>query len=456
MIDAFLFRHAFLPDGFASNVRVRVEDGSVLSVEPEARAGTDDRVLAGIALPGLPNLHSHAFQRGMAGLAERRGPGQDSFWTWREVMYRFLGRLAPDDVEAIAALAYLEMLERGFTGVGEFHYLHHDVDGRPYYDQAEMAGRIVSAAGEVGIGLTLLPCLYVTGNFGSAPPTAGQRRFINDLDGFARLLDGARRHAGRLPGTAVGIAPHSLRAVPLDRLAEAVALEPEGPIHMHAAEQLREVEDCLAATGRRPVELLLDELGANERWCLIHATHMSSAETERLAFAGTVAGLCPITEASLGDGVFDGARYLGAGGRLGLGTDSNIDIDATGELRQLEYSQRLTLRARNVMTTREGESTGQRLFMEACAGGARALARPMGRIAPGCRADLVVLDQDHPAFAGAGPEHWLDAWIFAGGREAIATVIAGGRVRVEGGRHVARDRVLARYRAAMARLAAEL
>ena len=446
MPHAFLLPHALLPAGFAQDVRIVVDQGLIVSVEP-GQAG-EARRLAGIAVPGLPNLHSHAFQRGMAGLGERRGQGADSFWTWREVMYRFLARLSPDDVEAIAAFAYVEMLERGFTTVGEFHYLHNDIDGLTFSDPAEMSGRIVAAAEAVGIGLTLLPAVYVQGGFGGRLPHPGQVRFVNDLDAFGRLLEGARAHASRLPGARVGIAPHSLRAVDPSRLRAVEALAPDGPIHIHAAEQVAEVEECVAATGKRPVRLLLDH-GIDARWCLVHATQMLPEETLALAGSGAVAGLCPITEASLGDGVFDGLRFLNAGGRFGIGSDSNVDIDAAGELRQLEYSQRLIHRGRNLMTTQAGESTGHRLLVEALAGGAQALAQPIGRIEAGCRADIVVLDFDHPAFAASGQTSWLDAWLFAGGRDAVSTVVCGGQVVVERGRHVAREAVAARYRATM-------
>lgn len=448
-----LLRHALLPSGFAGNVRLRIEGGLIAAVEPDGdTAGAE--TIAGIALPGVPNLHSHAFQRGMAGLAERRGPAEDSFWTWREVMYRFLARLSPDDVEAIAALAYMEMLEGGFTLVGEFHYLHHGIGGAPYADPAELAARIVAAASGTGIGLTLLPCYYAQGGFAEAPPQPGQARFINNRDGFARLLEGAQTHAARWPGTRVGVAPHSLRAVSARDLAAIAALSPDGPVHIHAAEQVKEVEDCLAATGRRPVEWLLEEAGLDPSWCLIHATHMSGIETEALAATGAVAGLCPITEASLGDGVFPGPPFLAAGGGFGIGTDSNVAIDAAAELRQLEYAQRLMLRGRNLMSTVEGESTGSRLLREALAGGAQALAQPMGALAPGNRADLVVLDADNSAFAAAGPEAWLDAWIFSGGRDCIDTVVAGGTTLVEGGRHRGREAIVRRFREAMRRLVA--
>ena len=350
----FCFDHALLPGGWASSVRVGIADGTIVSVATSAeRAGAD--VFAGIAVPGLPNLHCHAFQRGMAGLAERRGPADDSFWTWREIMYRFLAALTPEDVEAIAAFAYMEMLEAGFTSVGEFHYLHHDPNGRPYADLGEMAGRIAAAATETGIGLTFLPSLYISGGFGGAPPTKGQRRFLNNPDRFLDLVARTRDIAAGLPDARVGIAPHSLRAVPPDALRRAVEAFPEGPVHIHAAEQVKEVEDCVAAKGARPVEWLLDHAGVDARWCLVHATHMTPGETDALARSGAVAGLCPLTEASLGDGIFNGVDYLVAGGRFGIGTDSNIQIDAAGELRQLEYGQRLAHLGRNMMATLEGE-----------------------------------------------------------------------------------------------------
>ena len=453
-MPAFLLDHAFLPSGFARDVRVEVEDGLVTAVQPGQPAGGAER-LAGIALPGMPNLHSHAFQRGMAGLAERRGPANDTFWTWREVMYRFLGRLSPEDVEAIAAFAYAEMLEGGYTLVGEFHYLHHDPAGQPYSDIAELSGRIAAAASETGIGLTLLPCFYAQGGFGGRPPVEGQRRFINDLDSFARLLEGARRHLGRVPGARMGVAPHSLRAVTPEALEAVADLVPEGPIHIHAAEQWLEVEDCVAWSGRRPVEWLLENAGLDERWCLIHATHMTADETARLAESGAAAGLCPLTEASLGDGTFEGPRFLRSGGAFGIGTDSNIQIDAAAELRQLEYSQRLAHRGRNLMTLDEGESTGRRLFTSALAGGAQAMAQPMGAIAPGQRADFVVLDAGHPALAAAGPESWLDCWIFCAGQSLVKDVVAGGRHVVTNGRHHRREEIAACYRASLARVVGE-
>jgi formimidoylglutamate deiminase len=446
------FDHAFTPAGWACNVRIAVADGTIVSVADGApRDGAEH--LAGIAVPGLPNLHCHAFQRGMAGLAERRGPDADSFWTWRDMMYRFLARLSPDDVEAIAAFAYMEMMEAGFSAVGEFHYLHHDVDGRPYADLGEMAARIAAASARTGIGLTLLPSFYAYGGFGGAPPAAGQRRFLNDPERFLKLVDRTRAIVKDLPAARIGIAPHSLRAVTPESLAVVCRATPEGPIHIHAAEQLMEVEESDAVLRRRPVEWLLANAGLDARWCVIHATHMTEPEVDGLAASGAVTGLCPLTEASLGDGIFSGARYLAAGGRFGIGTDSNIQIDAAAELRQLEYGQRLVRHARNVMTTHEGESAGRRLFAEALIGGAQALGRPIGALAPDLRADIVLLDENHPDLAARSGDRWLDAWIFVAGRAAVKTVLVGGQVVVDAGRHTMRPAFEARYRDVLARLA---
>jgi formiminoglutamate deiminase len=451
MPKTFIFDHALLPSGWAANVRVDVADGVITAVTPNAPHQDAQRV-AGIAIPGMPNLHCHAFQRGMAGLAERRGPANDSFWTWREVMYRFLNRLSPDDVEAIAAFAYMQMLEGGYTAVGEFHYLHHDVDGRPYADLGEMASRIAAAAARTGIGLTLLPALYMYGGFHAAPPNEGQRRFLNDPDRFEALLERSREIVAPLPDARVGIAPHSLRAVSPDALAQIVAAEPDGPIHIHAAEQVKEVEDCVAALGARPVQWLLDNEDIDGRWCLIHATHMTPAETTALAVSGAIAGLCPLTEGSLGDGIFDGARFLARGGRFGIGTDSQIQIEAAAELRQLEYTQRLRDRSRNVLSLAEGESTGLRLYSTALAGGAQAMGRDIGAIEAGRRADVVVLDAAHPDLAG-GQHMWLDAYVFVAGAGLIRDAMVGGEVVVRDGRHAQHDAITDRYRKVVVRLA---
>ena len=312
-------KQVLLSTGWASDVRLCVARGEISSIELGVAAAAGD-VRAAVALPGLPNLHSHAFQRGLAGLTERRGPGEDSFWTWRELMYRFLSHMTPDDVEALTAQAYMEMLEAGFTRVGEFHYLHHAPGGAHYADEAELSARVVHAAAQTGIALTLLPVFYAHAGFGGLPPEPGQLRFVTDLEGYARLLDAARKLTRSLPDARVGVAAHSLRAVTPEELAALLPLAAAGPVHIHAAEQLREVEQCLAWSGRRPVEWLLEHVPLDARFCIVHATHMTPDETLRLAQTGAVAGLCPITEANLGDGFFPGPEYREAGGRFGIRT----------------------------------------------------------------------------------------------------------------------------------------
>jgi formimidoylglutamate deiminase len=447
------FASALLPLGWANDVQVVVTDGTIAGVKAGVAPDAGDERHQ-IAVPGLASLHCHAFQRGMAGLAELRGDTTDTFWTWRETMYRFALQMTPDDVADVATLLYVEMLEQGFTRVGEFHYLHHDRDGSPYANLAEMAARIAEAAGASGIGLTLLPSFYAHGSFGGAAPHAGQRRFICSVDQFAALVAASREVVGRLPGANVGIAPHSLRAVTPDELAAIVPLAEADPIHIHAAEQVREVEDCLAWSGRRPVEWLLEHAPVDPRWCLIHATHTTASEVAALARTGAVAGLCPVTEASLGDGIFPAREFLDAGGRFGIGTDSNVLVGIADELRQLEYGQRLKHRERNVLSGGPGASTGRALFNGALAGGTRALAQGTAGLEPGARADIVTLDLAHPSLAGRQGDAVIDGWIFAAGNGAIDCVWAGGSKVVEGGRHGLRSRARERFNATVRRLVA--
>jgi formimidoylglutamate deiminase len=449
MTPGLHFERALLPTGWASNVRIAIRDGLIAAIETDEPRAGDER--HAVALPGMSNLHSHAFQRGMAGLTERRGATRDSFWTWRETMYRFVDRIDPDGLRAIAALAYVEMLESGFTRAGEFHYLHHDSDGRAFADPAEMSGAIFAAAAESGIALTHLPVFYAHAGFGGTAPGEGQRRFVHDVDGFARLVEAIRAAAGRLPDAVVGIAPHSLRAVTPEELRLILPLT--GPVHIHIAEQVQEVEDCIAWSGARPVEWLLDHAPVDARWCLVHATHMTEAEAGAMARSGAVAGLCPITEANLGDGLFPAGPFLAAGGSYGVGSDSNVRIDMTGELRLLEYGQRLAHRERNVLASGAGRSTGQEMFDSAVAGGARALG-VTGGIAVGKAADLVSLSLDHPSMSGRQEEALLDSLIFSAGKDAIDCVWRRGEKLVSGGRHRARDAVAARYRAALEKLTA--
>lgn len=448
---AIFAEQALLPDGWRDNVRLTLAEGRITAVQPGAAAAAGDERHA-ILLPGMPNLHSHAFQRGMAGLAELRGASADSFWSWREVMYRFALSMTPDQVEAVAAQLYVEMLEAGFSRVGEFHYLHHDRDGKPYANPAEMAERIVAAANETGIGLTLLPVFYAHSSFGGAVPNDGQRRFINDVSRFSRLVEKCRESVRALNQAVVGVAPHSLRAATPQELAEVAALAPEGPIHIHIAEQVKEVEDCLAWSGARPVEFLLANAKVDKRWCLIHATHMTDAETVAMARSGAIAGLCPITEANLGDGTFAAPLFREHGGRYGVGSDSNVLIGLPDELRQLEYSQRLAHRARNVLAV-AGGSTGRALFDAALDGGSVALGAGISQIAAGASADLVSLDPKNPSLAGKSGDAILDAWIFANGSKADCVWVHG-RKQVSGGRHVKRRAIAERFRSVMTALSA--
>jgi formimidoylglutamate deiminase len=447
---------ALLPVGFADRVRLEVDArGDLAEIEIGAGPGGAER-LAGVVLPGMPNVHSHAFQRAMAGLAERLAPGEASFWTWREVMYRFLERIGPHELRAIATQLYVEMLEAGYTAVGEFHYLHHQPDGRPYADPAELSSAIIEAQQSSGIGLTHLPVLYMAGGFGGVPPEAGQRRFVHDPDRFAELLEGLAPRFAANPDLRLGLAPHSLRAVPDQALRDVVALadriDPAAPIHIHVAEQVKEVRDCLEWCGARPVHHLFDTAPVGPRWCVIHATHMNEAETAMLARSGAVAGLCPTTEANLGDGLFDLGGYLAAGGRFGIGSDSHVSISPIEELRWLEYGQRLDGLRRLVAASEEQPHCGARLWRDGLAGGAQALGRRIGRLEPGYRADLIRLDAAHPILAGRAGEILLDALVFSGNVNLVRDVMVGGRWLVRDGRHVRREEIAEGYRAAVKRL----
>lgn len=454
---------ALLPTGWRRDVRFDVgEDGMLVDVVPGAAPPVGCERLAGPVLPGLVDLHSHAFQRAMAGLTERSGPAPDSFWTWRQIMYRFLERLDPEDVEAIAALLYAELLESGYTGVAEFHYLHNDPTGRPYADPAELSLRILTAARDTGIGLTLLPVLYRHSGFGGAEPTPGQRRFVLGVDEYAALLATLHRRIGELPHARLGIAPHSLRAVTAEELRDAVAaidaLDPTAPIHIHIAEQEAEVSACEAFTGARPVEWLLNRgpCAIGPRWCLVHATQTEPAELDALARSGAVVGLCPTTEANLGDGLFGAPRFLAQGGRFGVGSDSNVCVDPFEELRLLELAQRLVLKRRNVLAGQAAldseRSVGSLLLAAALAGGAQAAGQPTSELLPGRRADLVVLDAESPGLLGREGEAVVDAAVFGPGRRIVRDVLCAGRFRVREGRHVDAAAIRARYARAIARL----
>jgi len=436
------------PAGWVRDARIVMDGGRIAGVTPDVapEAGDDHHA---ILVPGMANVHSHAFQRAMAGLTEMPGPGNDNFWSWRDLMYRFALSFDPDQIEAVAGQLYVEMLEAGFTRVGEFHYLHHDRDGRHYADIAEHSARIAAAAGATGIGLTLLPVFYAHSQFGGQAPGEGQRRFINDIEGFGHLLAGAQKAVQTLNHSKVGIAPHSLRAATIEEIHQLQQLDFDGPIHIHIAEQVKEVEDSIAFSGQRPVEYLLDKSEADGRWCFIHATHMTDAETIAMARRGVVAGLCPITEANLGDGFFQAPLFLEHSGAISVGSDSNVQIGVGAELRQLEYSQRPLHRARNVVAT-AGRSTGRTLFDESAIGGAKALSHESG-IAAGRPADFVSL---RPVFdVGYRGDHILDSWIFGEGMKVDGVWVHGEQV-VREGRHRNRDEIGTRFAGAMRALLA--
>ncbi len=448
-------QHALLDSGWMRNVRITVDAGTIANIKTDTTPQPYDTRVDTL-LPALSNLHSHSFQRAMAGMTERRAAGRDSFWTWRTLMYRFMDRLTPEQIETIAALAFMEMQEAGYAAVGEFHYVHHQPGGAPYADLAELSARIFAAAAATGIGLTHLPVLYSYGGAGQAPLSEGQRRFGNDVTRFQRLVDAARRAARDLPpDTRIGIAPHSLRATSPEDLRRVLAAHESGPVHIHIAEQPKEVADIEGWLGTRPVAWLLDNAPVNNDWCLIHATHMIDSETKAMAASGAVAGLCPITEANLGDGPFNGAAYLEAGGAFGVGSDSNVNISLTEELRTLEYAQRLRDLARNVMVVGEG-SVGETLYCGAAKGGARALDRNAGQIATGCLADLVAIDSTAPALCALSREQLLDGLVFAAKDSVITDVWSAGRHKVRTGRHVAREDIIAHYRKAIAGLLASV
>ncbi|MBS0555953.1 MAG: formimidoylglutamate deiminase [Proteobacteria bacterium] len=441
---------AWLSEGWCADSRIAVVDGAFAPVEDDTRNAPFERI-GRFVLPGMPNLHSHAFQRAMAGLAETRTNPQDSFWSWRETMYAFAGRVGPDALRAIAAQLYVEMLKAGYTHVCEFHYLHHRPDGKPYADIAQMSLAIIEAAREAGIGLTLLPVLYMTGGFDGRPLSERQRRFGFDVDGYLRLVESLRKQEDST--LRVGIALHSLRAVPPDALDEALDSGlADGPIHIHIAEQTAEVDECLATRGARPVEWLLDNADVDARWCLVHATHMTPEETQRLAESGAVAGLCPTTEANLGDGLFPLQAYRDAGGTLGIGSDSHISVSPVEELRWLEYGQRLMARQRNIAVSESSASVGENLWGDALFGGGQASGLDISAIEAGARADLIVLDDIAPLLAARDADTALDTFLFAGNANLVRDVMVNGAWVVRERRHRDEERIAARYRQTVAAL----
>ena len=444
-------KQALTHSGWADDVRIDIDAGGRIAAIETAAAPAGNCV--DLLLPAPVNSHSHAFQRAMAGLTERRGAdAADSFWTWRQLMYQFLDQLSPEQVEAIAALVQMEMLEAGYGTNVEFHYLHHQANGQPYDKLSEMAERIAAAREISGIGLTLLPVQYQYGGCNGQVLTGGQRRFHNTPDQYARLVGELQTTLKSLPpDSRIGVAPHSLRAVAREQLQQAAALIDEGPVHIHIAEQLAEVDEVLACWGARPVEWALNNLPIDARWCLIHATQMTAEETIALAQTGAVAGLCPITESNLGDGIFDGVRWMNAGGQISIGSDSNILISLAEEMRVLEHSQRLRDHTRAALAMPD-VSTGRRIFDGICRGGAQAADRGTGQIEPGQWADLLSLDMTNIDLCGLRGDTLLDSFVVAGSNSMVQDVWSAGRHLVQQGRHIRREAIIARYAAAVAAL----
>jgi len=447
-------KQALTADGWAYGVRIALgPNGKITAITPN-RPPEGQRL--DLALPAIGNLHSHAFQRAMAGLGERRGNTDDSFWSWRSLMYGFLDLITPDDVQAISAYVQMEMLLAGYGAVAEFHYLHHGRDGSAYRNRAEMSERIWAARETSGIGLTHLPVCYAQGGCDGRELSGGQLRFSNDFNQFQAIVEANTGYLNTAtPDCNLGVAPHSLRAVAPEILDDLAQIRPQGPVHIHIAEQPAEVAEVLAYLGARPVEWLLSIHPVDTRWCLIHATQMTAQETIALARSGAVAGLCPITESNLGDGIFDGVRYLSEHGRFGLGSDSNIRISLTEEFRTLEYSQRLRDNSRAALACPNG-STGRAMFEAAATGGAQALGRGRGVLAVGEWADIVEVSTDHVDLDGLAGDALLDAFLFARDDHQVRNVWSAGRHLVRDGIHIRQDAITGKYRQCVKRLRAGL
>ncbi len=449
-----------LNDGWASKQTITIEQGVITAIEAGMIEGAE--IAQGVVIPGMVNCHSHAFQRAFAGFSEQGSEGQDSFWTWRKIMYKFLAQLTEVDAKNIAKQLYIEMLKMGYTRVAEFHYLHHDIDGSSYNgnsaELATMAKAIFEAAEEAGIGLTLLPVLYQHSGFGEQTPTDGQKRFINSTEQFNQLVSDSFSLSEQFPNTNVGIAPHSLRAVDKTSLMSAVkhvrSLDKQAPIHIHISEQQKEVDDCLSHYGKRPVQWLLDNVELDKYWCLIHATHLDESERKGIIAKEAIAGICPTTEANLGDGIFPTTEFLAENGTIAIGSDSHISVNPIEELRWLEYAQRLIRQQRAILATTEQASVGQNLWQQAALGGAQSTNSNTGCLAIGKQADLLVLDGEKTKLFANASQHLLDSVIFASQQSPVADVMVNGIWQVKGQQHLAQKQASENFAQLLVKLSA--
>ncbi len=426
-----------LADGWAKQKTLTIDNGQITAIDSGYIEGAE--IAQGPVIPGMVNCHSHAFQRAFAGFSEQGSDGQDSFWTWRKIMYQFLDKLSADDVHIIAKQLYIEMLKMGYTRVAEFHYLHHQINGDNYPQAATMAKAIFTAAAESGIGLTLLPVLYQYSGFGAKAATDGQKRFIHSTEKFNQLVSDCFILSKQFENSNVGIAPHSLRAVDKQGLQAAVAhvraLDKQAPIHIHIAEQQQEVHDCLAHYGQRPVAWLLANIELDQHWCLIHATHINEQERQGIIASQAIAGICPTTEANLGDGIFPTTEFLNEGGTFAIGSDSHISVNPVEELRWLEYAQRLIRQQRAVLATEEQASVGLNLWQKAAQGGAQSTAANVGELVVGKQADLLVLAQAKTALFAQNEQHLIDSLIFASQSNHVQDVMVNGQWLIKNQQH---------------------
>jgi len=450
---------ALLANGWSSQVEITIDDsGNIEDIRSGVEYQQGERYE--VLIPGIPNVHSHAHQRAMSGLGEKANiasdGSSDSFWSWRKVMYHYLERIQPEHLQHISSQLYLEMLKHGYTCVGEFQYLHHDHSGKAYHNRAEMSLQCLQAANEVGLGFTALPVLYRYGGFGDAEALDGQKRFLNDADGFVEIVNSLQLACKANGNYSVGIAPHSLRAVNRELLAnviEQLGVDKLAAIHVHVAEQRKEVDDCLAWSAQRPVEWLMNHFEIDTNWCLIHATHMTDAETSALAKSGGVAGICPVTEGNLGDGFFNAVDYFQCNGNWAIGSDSHTTTNPVEELRWFEYGQRLLSGKRNVLVSEQHRHTGRNLLEGIWHGGALACGRKIGKIKSGYRADFVVLDGSNPRLYSRCEDELLDSWIFSGSDNLVKHVYVGGKHVIDNGRHLNEETIAQNFRSTIDQLA---